>query len=162
MPYSESQAGTFLNGRTRYVDQQLMPGEHVIYAASLHWIIFLRSFMWFAVGALLIPLAAGLATIAFIMAAWSFISALVRLLTSEFVITNKRLFVKDGFIRRTSLEILLSKIEGVSIDQGVLGRIVDSGTLIINGIGGSKQAFRSISRPFHFRRSATMQIEQTH
>lgn len=53
---------------------------------------------------------------------------LITYLTSEFGITNKRVLIKHGFIKRISLETLLNKIEGITVQQGILGRILNYGT----------------------------------
>lgn len=72
------------------------------------------------------------------------IGAFVNRKTSEFAVTNKRVVMKFGFIRRSSLEVLLTKIEGVSVDQGILGRILDYGTIVVGGTGGSRTPFPKI------------------
>ena len=72
--------------------------------------------------------------------------------SSEFAITNKRVLIKVGLIRRHSLELLLQKVEGIGVDQGILARILGYGTITISGVGGTKEAFRVISNPLEFRR----------
>ena len=72
--------------------------------------------------------------------------------SSEFAITNKRVLIKVGLIRRHSLELLLQKVEGIGVDQGFLGRVLGYGTITVSGVGGTKEAFRMISNPLEFRR----------
>ncbi len=72
--------------------------------------------------------------------------------TSEFVITNKRVVVKIGLIWRRTLEMNLSRVETVNVDQSILGRLLDYGTITIIGTGGTRESFRSISKPLEFRR----------
>jgi uncharacterized membrane protein YdbT with pleckstrin-like domain len=45
------------------------------------------------------------------------VQELVLILTTEFAVTNQRIIAKRGFIRRHTLEILLSKIESVAVNQ---------------------------------------------
>ena len=90
-----------------YVESSLVPDEHVAYAAKLHWIIYVPHII-------LMFLVVGLFTI--------FIP-IVRQLTTEMVITNKRIIIKIGWISRKTLEMNLSKIETVAVDQNILGRI---------------------------------------
>ena len=80
--------------------------------------------------------------------------------TSEFVVTNKRVIVKVGVIRRYSLELLLSKIEGLRIEQGILGRIFDYGTVVASGTGSSQSPFFYITRPLQLQRCVYEQIEK--
>ena len=72
--------------------------------------------------------------------------------TSEFVITNKRVVVKIGLVWRRTLEMNLSRVETVNVDQSILGRLLDYGTITIIGTGGTRESFRRISKPLEFRR----------
>ena len=85
-------------------------------------------------------------------------SAFIRFKTAEFGITNKRVLVKVGFIRRTSLETLLTKVEGIQINQGIMGRILNYGTIIVKGTGGTSNPFHKIEAPFEFRKKVQEQI----
>ena len=84
---------------------------------------------------------------------------LINLKTSEFGVTNKRVLVKVGFIRRYSIELLLTKVEGIQVAQSILGRILRYGTIIVTGTGGGKEPFHKIDDPFEFRRQVQEQIE---
>jgi len=114
----------------RYVNSILVRGEHVVYETELHWRIY---FTFRAISSL-----------------W--ISPIIRQATSEFVITNKRVIVKVGLIRRKTLEMNLQKIESVNVEQSIMGRILGYGTVTIVGTGGTKESFTDIKRPLMFRR----------
>jgi len=64
--------------------------------------------------------------------------------SSEFAITNKRVIIKVGLISRKTLEMNLSKIESVNVDQSILGRILRYGTLTVIGTGGTRETFTTI------------------
>jgi hypothetical protein len=49
------------------------------------------------------------------------IAAIMDKKTSEFGVTNKRVLLNTGLIRRNSLEVLFSKVEGTQVEQGILG-----------------------------------------
>jgi uncharacterized membrane protein YdbT with pleckstrin-like domain len=83
-----------------------------------------------------------------------FINALIRYLTSEFAITNKRIIIKVGLIKRITLEMNREKIESIGVDQGILGRIFNYGTIVISGTGSTKQIFKAIVNPIQFRKIA--------
>ena len=137
-----------------YVDSNLLPNEQVTYRARLHWIIYGLPAMVLAI-ALLVALGGGgwiaglaLGAIGFVL----FLPPWIKSASSEFAITNKRVLIKVGLVRRHSLELLLQKVEGIGVDQGILGRILGYGTITVSGVGGTKEAFRMISNPLEFRR----------
>jgi uncharacterized membrane protein YdbT with pleckstrin-like domain len=137
-----------------FVENNLLPNEQVTYRARLHRIIFVFPACIFVL-AILVALAGGgwiaggvLGVIGLIL----LVPPWIRSSSSEFAITNKRVLIKVGLIRRHSLELLLQKVEGIGVDQGVLGRILGYGTITVSGVGGTKEAFRMISNPLEFRR----------
>lgn len=151
-----------------YVDSQLLPGESVAYRTHLHWIIFVMpvalALLIAAIGLSVVAGADGgpgglllLLTAAAVPVAWAYITHR----TSEFAVTNKRVIIKVGWIRRRTLETLLSKVEGIGVDQGILGRLLGYGTITITGTGGTKEPFPTITEPLEFRRRVQAQVEMT-
>lgn len=114
-----------------YVNNNLIRDEIVEYEATYHWIIFwnLRALLTL------------------------FIAPLINRWTDEFVITNKRIIMKTGLIARRTVEMNLSKIETVNVDQSILGRILGYGNIIIVGTGGTREWFPNIKSPVKFRRT---------
>jgi|SRR5208283_3322716 len=144
-----------------YIDENLMNGEKVIYRTKLHWIIFLGpiifiilAFMFFVIGKEIAAVGLLFLLIAIVWAVIVFI----HFKTSEFGITNKRVLIKVGFIRRASHETLLSKVEGINVNQGLWGRIFNYGTISIKGIGGTSNPFQKIEAPMEFRKKVQEQI----
>jgi uncharacterized membrane protein YdbT with pleckstrin-like domain len=136
-----------------YVDSNLLPNEQVTYRARLHRIIYLLPVcvLIVAIGVAVvgggwIALGLGLIGLVLLVPPW------IRSISSEFAVTNKRVLVKVGLVRRHSLELLLQKVEGIGVDQGILGRILGYGTITVSGTGGTREAFRMIARPLEFRR----------
>ena len=144
-----------------YVEDNLMPGEEVTYRAHLHWVIYVRAVIIALVGAALVvvgftqpsfgPLAVlGAAVLLFALIVW--FAQWVKARTSEFAVTNKRVIIKVGLVRRDTLELLLSKVESIGVDQTVTGRLVGYGTIVVVGTGGTREPFRDIARPLDFRK----------
>jgi len=79
--------------------------------------------------------------------------AFVRYKTTELAITNKRVIAKFGFISRHTIEININKVESIQVNQGVLGRIFDYGSLTISGVGSQQAPIPGISKPMAFRRA---------
>ncbi len=125
-----------------YVDKVLIKDEAVIYLAKLS----LWSFFWyFFFGLLLLPLfGAGLIL-------W--IAAWIIYISTELAITNKRIISKKGLIQRQTVEMFLEKIESIQVDQGVLGRVFNFGSITIAGTGGDKSPINNISDPIEFRKA---------
>ncbi len=113
-----------------YVDSVLIKGEKVKYQAKLHWRIYFTIKSLLTLG----------------------LSPIIQQKTSEFVITNKRVIMKTGFISRKTFEMNLQKIESVNVDQSLFGRFLGYGTVTVIGTGGSRESFSDISEPLIFRR----------
>jgi membrane protein YdbS with pleckstrin-like domain len=148
-----------------YLDDHLLDGERIVYRARLHWTIFLKAILVMLLGiALGIVLylyepgywyiGAALAGVGLLLA----IPPLIRYTSTEYAVTNKRLLSKVGFVERESDETLLSKVEAVAVDQGIVGRMFGFGTLTITGTGGTDEAFPRIAQPLEFRRQIQSQV----
>jgi uncharacterized membrane protein YdbT with pleckstrin-like domain len=76
----------------------------------------------------------------------------VRYYASKFVVTTERIVIQHGFIARRSYEMLLGKVESIEVDQTLSDRLVcGSGTLIITGTGGTKEAFPNVGGAIKFQ-----------
>jgi uncharacterized membrane protein YdbT with pleckstrin-like domain len=148
-----------------YLDDHLLTDERIVYRARLHWIIFGVSIAVVALGLVLAIvlqstqhdywyLGMALAGIGLLLA----IGPAIRYLSSEFAVTDKRVLAKHGFIERESIETLLTKIEAIGVDQGIIGRMLDYGSITITGTGGTEESFPRISRPLEFRRQIQSQV----
>jgi len=71
---------------------------------------------------------------------------------SEFGVTGKRVVSKKGIISRNASEMNLSSIESVNVDQGVIGRIFNFGSLKISGRGTTTVNFSNIDDPTKVRK----------
>ncbi len=79
--------------------------------------------------------------------------AYVRFKSVELAVTTKRVMVKHGFIRRQTVEMNLNKVESIQVEQGVMGRVFNFGTLIIAGTGSSHAPLAGIADPMGFRKA---------
>jgi uncharacterized membrane protein YdbT with pleckstrin-like domain len=127
---------------TSYVEDALVKDERIVHLGHISlWAL------WhlIALGVVLLP-AFGLGLIFLVL-------AYVKYRTTELAITNKRVIVKSGFIRRSTIEININKVESLQVDQEVLGRMFNFGTLIISGAGTPQAPVAGISRPMEFRKA---------
>jgi len=89
-----------------------------------------------------------------------FICRIFMFICVEYGVTNKRLMIKKGVLRRVTTEIPIEKIESISCIQGLLGMIFNYGTIRVSGIGGSMPTFRMVGRPYALRRIIAGIIEK--
>lgn len=82
-----------------------------------------------------------------------FISAAIRYYTTELAVTNKRVIAKTGLISRQTIELNLSKIESIRVDQSILGRMFNFGSIIVAGAGNPQAPVIGISQPMEFRKA---------
>lgn len=146
-----------------YVDSHLLPGEEVMHRGHLHKIIYVMPVL-IAVALMAVATAAfanelyPFAAIALGAALVPLVAAQILYRSSEFAVTNKRVIIKVGFIQRRTLETLLSKVEGIEVNQTVLARMLDFGTIAVTGTGGTREEFRNIAAPLEFRRQVQAQV----
>ncbi len=136
-----------------YVEKNLLQGETVVYRASLHLIIFLAPAVAALLSLLSLWVSGKLAVLFLVIALLLALDRYIRLATSEFAVTNKRVLIKTGLIRRHTLELLLSKVETVGVEQGIYGRMFNYGTIIVTGTGGTRELFPVIAKPLEFRKT---------
>jgi uncharacterized membrane protein YdbT with pleckstrin-like domain len=139
-----------------YIDQNLMAGERVVARARLNWVVFMWPIVFVLFG--LITSSTPFCFVWFGLAAITALGAILAFATSEFALTDRRVIAKTGAFHRKSFELLLGKIEGIQVDQGVHGRLWGYGTIVITGTGGSRNVFKRISSPLEFRRQVQEQL----
>jgi uncharacterized membrane protein YdbT with pleckstrin-like domain len=125
-----------------YIEGALTPGETVLHNAHVSW--------WSLWG----PLALGLVTLPLFglgLIAWGY--AWVQYKTTELAITNKRVIVKTGFISRQTIELNIAKVESIQVNQTMMGRMLDYGSLLISGGGNPQAPINGISEPLAFRKA---------
>jgi len=132
-----------------YVEKALVQGEQVLYLGRISlWSMFPQIFF----GVLLTPIVVGL---------FLLIPALVKYHSTELAVTNKRVIAKFGFVRRQTIELNVAKIESVQVEQGVLGRMFDYGSIIVAGGGNPFEKVQGIANPLGFRRAFLESQEQS-
>jgi len=138
----------------QYVDASLGAEERVTYRASISWVVYLVPVMMMGFGAAWALAGGGLPgliiAIAGVLAA---AGAFIRKATSEFAVTTDRVVVKTGLLSRNTIEIQLSKVESVQVNQDILGRILNYGTITVAGTGGTHEPFTLIDDPMSFRKA---------
>ena len=127
-----------------YVTDNLRPGERLILEAKIvAWppVVFSLFWSWMLV---FIP---------------SFI-LLLRLIKTELGITNKRVLVKAGVLSTITKEATLDKVQNVSFNQSLFGKIFNYGTVSIQTAASSgREGLRGIKAPKNVRETLLEQME---
>jgi uncharacterized membrane protein YdbT with pleckstrin-like domain len=74
-------------------------------------------------------------------------------------VTNKRVIAKVGVITRRTVDMLLSRVESVGVEETVMGRMLGYGTVTLRGTGGTPESFNKIAHPLEFRTQVQQQID---
>jgi len=134
---------------TSYVEGALVKDEKVLHVG--------RVSLWSLSGLILLGLVL-LPVFGLGLIFW--IAAYIRYKTTELAITSKRVIAKFGFISRSTVELNINKVESLQVDQSVMGRLFNFGTLIISGAGNPQAPIPGISSPMEFRRAFMEAQEQ--
>jgi uncharacterized membrane protein YdbT with pleckstrin-like domain len=124
-----------------YVNQTLGATEVVLAQAHFHrlqWglaIVLAVLFGW-----LIVPL-------------YWIVPAIVRMATTEIVVTNQRLVLKTGWLDHATNEMPLNAIESIEVYQTFWQRLLGIGRIVVNGSGGGIWRTPSFAEALAFRRA---------
>jgi hypothetical protein len=165
-----------------YVEKNLIAGETLLYQTRHHWIVLLGP----ALASLLLGVpglgllgesiasmagksqasgsaginAGGLGIIGLILlvaAAGTLAYGIAKRNATEMAVTNKRVLIKTGLASRRTLDVMLSRVESIGVEETVIGRLLSYGTVVVRGTGGTPEAFVLIDHPQEFRRAVQEQ-----
>jgi uncharacterized membrane protein YdbT with pleckstrin-like domain len=146
-----------------YYTKVLQPDETVKIVGQLHWSIYLRALIVLAIAfalllgsdrlpdpvwqryARLAGAVVGLLGILLLLGAW------IRRHATEIVVTDRRVIFKRGLLARHTVEMNVSKIETVDVEQNLGGRIWGYGTLLIRGTGAGFEPLVGVGSPIKIR-----------
>jgi Bacterial PH domain len=165
-----------------YVEKNLLPGETLIYQTRHHWVVllgplvvgFLLGIPGFVLlaesierksGRSFIPIDASVGPGAFAIA--GLVLLVVAIATraygqtkrnaTEMAVTNRRVLIKTGLGSRRTLDLMLSRVESIGVEETVWGRMLGYGSVIVRGTGGTPDPFVMIAHPQEFRRAVQEQ-----
>lgn len=145
-----------------YPDDLLSEGEHVVvhrhpHAKMLIWPV-LAMIVVLVGGVWLSLLASGIAdpwntialiaigVVALLLIIWLFLAPLLRWRSTHFIVTTDRLIAREGVLKRTGIDIPMSRINSVQFRRGLLDRIFGCGTLIIESASDEPITFDGIPK----------------
>lgn len=145
-----------------YPDDLLSEGERVVVHKHPHFKMLVVPFL-----VLLITIGAGiwLATLAMdatppwdmvwliaigavglLLIVWLFLTPFVRWRTTHFIVTTDRLIAREGVLKRTGIDIPMSRINSVRFEHGLIDRVFGCGTLIIESASDEPLTFEDIPK----------------
>lgn len=147
-----------------YIDRNLIAGERILFRTKKHFIIFFFPAAWtiFAIYASRYmetqPFLNQLVWVpgAIALFLWAYYG--LEYLFSEYVVTDKRIMMREGFFFRHTNEMRINTISQVNVDQSLLGQLLNYGILRIQAFG-AQDYFTTISRPGEFQRSVNQQAD---
>ena len=147
-----------------YIEKNKAPGEAVLAIARLHWTLFVPLVLHTTILVVVVFLinelttgypwgeaavrVAAIGSLLFILCRLTVL--LIRRWTTELSRTSTRIVLKEGFILRRVNEISLGRLESISIEQSILGRILNYGYIVIRGAGGISYSFGPLPSPMQF------------
>jgi len=148
-----------------YTQSVLQPGEKIVLTGRLHWITCWPSMLALVLGAVLVAMelwtgadgttvtwtVIAFAALTVIMFAYAWFTRWI----TEFAITDRRVISKRGFIMRNTAEMNMDKVESVKVEQSVLGRLLDYGTVTVVGTGQGLEPIQDVASPIAFRNAIT-------
>jgi membrane protein YdbS with pleckstrin-like domain len=146
-----------------YYTKVLQPDERVLVVGRLHWSIYIHAALILAlavaiaIGAFWVPDQNGQRVVCIAAAAVALVgllallSAAIRRHATEIVVTDRRVIFKRGILARYTVEMNVSKIETVDVDQGFGARLMGYGTVLIRGTGSGIEPLRRIGNPLAIR-----------
>ena len=135
-----------------YVNSVLQPGERIIVRGRLHWIVYWHAILFFVLGVVVVAWEkaggmdemASFTAIAFaVLFIVSFLYAWFIRWITEIAVTDRRIIYKRGFINRHTEEMNMDKVASVDVDQSILGRMLDYGTVHVIGTGSVQNSTNS-------------------
>ncbi len=166
-----------------YVDRNLVPGETLLYRTRHHWLVLLGPLI--GGSSLLVPgiallaeaintrgtagLVVGGSTISpevmaiagavlVVAAVITFSYGVAKRNATEMAVTNRRVLIKTGIGSRRTLDLMLSRVESIGVEESAVGRMLGYGSVVVRGTGGTPEPFVMIAHPQEFRRAVQEQI----
>lgn len=141
-----------------YPDDLLVPGEQIVMHKHPHWKMLvlpvLVLLLVVGIGSFLAALVhdqpwafwawLALGVIGLVLIIWLTIGPVLRWRTTHFVVTTRRVLVREGLISRHGIDIPMSRINSVQFRHTVVERLLGCGTLIIESASDEPLEFADI------------------
>jgi len=147
-----------------YVETFVGPGEKVQYLGRISIYVILPALICGGlsslVGAVLAATVGAVIGIALLALGviW-LVSGLIKRSSTELAVTNRRIIAKFGLIRRSTIELNLSKVESIRVEQSIMGRLFGFGSVIVTGTGSTMDPISYVADPIKFRQAIEAAVD---
>lgn len=142
-----------------YPTKLLAPGERIAVEFKPHWRaliwpglvllveVFIGSWLFFSVGRWSIGsfslewLQWIVGAVVVFVAIWQVIIPFARWATTQYVFTTRRIIIRRGILTKQGRDMPLTKVNNVSFNVSVLGRIINYGTLMVESASDDGDMF---------------------
>jgi uncharacterized membrane protein YdbT with pleckstrin-like domain len=140
-----------------YVETIVGEGEKVLYVGKVSLWSILPSIigggLLVVVGAIAAVATGPLGIILIALGAAALAVGFIKRSSTELAVTDRRVIAKFGLVRRSTVEINLSKIESVRVEQTVTGRLLGYGSIFVTGTGSTMEPIPYVADPIRFRQA---------
>ena len=137
-----------------FIEQHLTNNERIVHKGHLHWFAYAGGLSLIAVPEVWLFVAV---TLLALLIGYIYVWLVSK--NTEYYITSKRLIVKKGIVQRNTSELRLVKCEGVMVEQSMLGRLFNYGTIKIT-TGEVVNTYQFIASPIRFRTKLNETLDQ--
>jgi uncharacterized membrane protein YdbT with pleckstrin-like domain len=140
-----------------YIEKTLGKNEKLLYRAGFHWFKRITGYAGIAIAILAVTLAFYFFLDKFIVrylmialalaVSYLALRRLFPIWTTEIGVTDRRLVLKTGWLSRSTKELQLKFIEKVTLEQSLMGRLFDYGTVKVVGPGDDDVDLPEIAQP---------------
>jgi uncharacterized membrane protein YdbT with pleckstrin-like domain len=141
-----------------YPDELLVEGERVVVHKHPHWKMLIVPVLVFLVtvglGAFLAALVSAqswapvawiaIAVLGAVLLGWLTLAPLIRWRTTHFVVTTRRVLVREGVLSRQGIDIPMTRVNSVQFRHTVVERMLGCGTLVIESASDEPLEFHDV------------------
>ncbi|MFM5523752.1 PH domain-containing protein [Aeromonas jandaei] len=121
-------------------EDELHPGEYIVYRGSIS---LTSSYLSIFCALILLPF--------YGVGLFFLLIVAIRHSTTFFVVTNMRVIAKHGFFYCKTIDLLLLKVEKIQVNQGIIARMFNYGSVVFFGTSGKIDVFAGATEPLKLR-----------
>jgi hypothetical protein len=153
-----------------YIDSLMGRNEQTVFITRQHWLVLVATALMdglLAIAALVVAIllgrAEGILAVLAVLAVFPIIHFVIRFLNwynAQFIVTNRRVMEIRGVINKRVSDSSLEKVNDVVLEQSILGRFLNYGTVeIITGSDIGVNFFKHMAKPVRFKTEMLNQKE---
>lgn len=144
-----------------YPEELLAPDEQLLLHRHPHWKMLFLPALTFILATALAGFASGLAwrntegttrtivllavlVVWVLLLIWRCLVPVISWKSTHFIITDRRVLVREGMLTHTGIDIPMSRISSVQFSHGLIDRMMGTGTLIIDAASGDPLEYNDI------------------